>query len=243
MLAACPNLVQQQQLVAANLELLHSLSSSAQAVRRLVLSTPHVLTTPMHAWQEFLAAYGLQERQIWRMLASQPRLLLQGSIYGAGRAIMFLRQLGWSDVEVSTLVIQHPEHCRILLVSSSRRGGCCSWVWGEGSHREGSHAWNGLQLAPCQHMEGSAVSKEPTTLGVRMCVQHRPRCCCRPHVQLDVDSQLQPVLQHLMQEQGMSQHEAAAFLRSNPAVLHSADFQQQVQQRLRRQQMQLLALV
>ena len=62
-------------------------------------------------------------------------------------------------------------------------------------------------------------------------------------VQMDVDSQLQPVLQHLMQDQGMSQHEAAAFLRSYPAVLHSSDIRQQVQQQLRRQQIQLLALV
>jgi hypothetical protein len=118
-LAVCPNLTQQQQLVASNLNLLRSLNSDSAQVRRLVLSTPHVLTAPVQPWQEFLSAYGLQDSQIWRVLVNQPRLLLHGSIFCAGRAMMFLRQLGWSELEVLTMVIQHPEHSNILLVSDS----------------------------------------------------------------------------------------------------------------------------
>lgn len=119
-LAVCPALAEEQQLVTENLELLHRLAATAQQVRRLVLSTPQLLATPIQAWQDFLTAYGLESTQIWRLLVNQPRLLLQGSIVGAGRAIMFLKQLGWSDLEISTLVIQHPQHSTILLVSIGR---------------------------------------------------------------------------------------------------------------------------
>lgn len=118
MLAVCPRLADEPpQLVTENLELLHSFSVTAQQVRRLVLATPQLLATPLQAWQQFLTAYGLHSAQIWRLLVNQPALLLHGSIFGAGRAIMFLQQLGWSDVEVSTLVIQHTQHAAILLVS------------------------------------------------------------------------------------------------------------------------------
>jgi hypothetical protein len=118
-LAVCPALANEQQLVTENLELLHSLAATGQQVKRLVLSTPQLLATPIQAWKDFLAAYGLESSQIWRLLANQPQLLLQGSIFGAGRAIMFLRQLGWSDVEILALVVQHPLHSTVLLV---RRG-------------------------------------------------------------------------------------------------------------------------
>jgi hypothetical protein len=117
-LAVCPVLAWEQQLVSENLDILHSMAATAQQVRRLVLSTPQLLAAPIQAWQEFLAAYGLQSSQIWRLLVNQPKLLVHGSIFAAGRAIMFLQQLGWSEVEVSTLVIQHPQHSAILLVRS-----------------------------------------------------------------------------------------------------------------------------
>jgi hypothetical protein len=115
-LAVCPALANDQHLVTENLELLHALAGTGQQLRRLVLSTPQLLATPIQAWKDFLSAYGLESSQIWRLLANQPQLLLQGSICGAGRAIMFLRQLGWSDVEISALVITHPRHCSVLLV-------------------------------------------------------------------------------------------------------------------------------
>ena len=118
-LAVCPSLASEQELVTENLELLRSLPVTAQQVRRLVLSTPQLLATPLQAWQAFLSAYGLESWQIRRLLVNQPGLLLSGSIFGAGRAIIFLKQLGWSDLEVSTLVIQHPQHAAILLVSCS----------------------------------------------------------------------------------------------------------------------------
>lgn len=127
-LAVCPTLASEQQLVTENLALLHSLAATAQEVRRLVLATPQLLATPLQAWQQFLSAYGFEDAQIWRLLVSQPKLLLQGSIFGAGRAILFLRQLGWSDLEVSRLVIQHPQHASILLVSDAT------------SHNSSSHA-------------------------------------------------------------------------------------------------------
>jgi hypothetical protein len=60
---------------------------------------------------------------------------------------------------------------------------------------------------------------------------------------MDVDTQLQPVLHHLTQQEGMSQQAAAAFLRSNPTLMYSSDFHQQAQQLLRRQKLQQLALV
>lgn len=116
-LAVCPTLASEQQLVTENLALLHSLAATAQQVRRLVLATPQLLATPLQSWQQFLSAYGLEDAQIWRLLVSQPQLLLQGSIFGAGRAILFLKQLGWSDLEVSRLVIQHPQHASILLMN------------------------------------------------------------------------------------------------------------------------------
>jgi hypothetical protein len=60
---------------------------------------------------------------------------------------------------------------------------------------------------------------------------------------MDVEGQLQPVLQYLIHEQGMSQQEAATFLRSNPGVLHSSGFREQIQQQLRKQRMGQVALV
>lgn len=116
-LAVCPDLVREQQLVTDNLQVLAGLPATAQQVKRLVLSTPCLLAAPLQAWQEFLAGYGLQDSQIWQVLVSQPQLLLHGNIFGAGRASMFLKRLGWSDLEVSTLVIQHPQHAAILQVS------------------------------------------------------------------------------------------------------------------------------
>lgn len=115
-LAVCPSLACDQELLAENLNLLYSLPATSQQVRRLVLSTPQLLAAPLQAWSEFLAAYGLHNTQIWRLLVNQPKLLLHGSIFGAGRAIVFLTQLGWTELEVSTLVIQHPQHSAILLM-------------------------------------------------------------------------------------------------------------------------------
>lgn len=61
---------------------------------------------------------------------------------------------------------------------------------------------------------------------------------------MDAEQQLQPVLQYLMQDQAMSQDQAAAFLRSNPSVLHSSSsYQEQIQQQLRQQRVRQLALV
>lgn len=118
-LAVCPSLACEQELLTENLQLLHSLPATSQQVRRLVLSTPQLLVAPLQAWSEFLAAYGLHSTQIWRLPVNQTKLLLHGSIFGAGRAIMFLTQLGWTDLEVSTLVMQHPQHSAILLVSKT----------------------------------------------------------------------------------------------------------------------------
>lgn len=60
---------------------------------------------------------------------------------------------------------------------------------------------------------------------------------------MDVERQLQPVFQHLTQQQGMSAPAAAAFLRSAPAVLYRSDYQTQVQQLLRQQRLRQLAVV
>jgi len=141
-LAVCPSLACDQELLAENLNLLYSLPATSQQVRRLVLSTPQLLAAPLQAWSEFLAAYGLHNTQIWRLLVNQPKLLLHGSIFGAGRAIVFLTQLGWTELEVSTLVIQHPQHSAILLVSKTgatatpRLSVVVTWVvniWGAGA--------------------------------------------------------------------------------------------------------------
>lgn len=60
---------------------------------------------------------------------------------------------------------------------------------------------------------------------------------------MDVERQLQPVLHYLMQDQHMPQHEAAAFLRSNPGVLYSSGFRERIQQLLRQQRVHQLALI
>jgi hypothetical protein len=61
--------------------------------------------------------------------------------------------------------------------------------------------------------------------------------------QMDADKQLQPVLQCLLQQHSMTRPPAAAFLHSNPHVLYSSNYSVLIQQIIRHQKLQELALL
>eukprot|EP00775_Hariotina_reticulata_P011558 gene11558-11702_t len=110
----------------------------------------------------------LEGSQFWHLITTYPTLLLQGSVFRAGKAILFLKELGWTDLEIKSLVI--PYHAAIL--------------------------------------------------------------------QMDDEQQLQPVLQYMTQECGMSMPAVKDFLHQHPQVLYSQHYKQQIRQ-LRRRQLQL----
>lgn len=56
--------------------------------------------------------------------------------------------------------------------------------------------------------------------------------------QMDLEGQLQPVLQYLLSDLGMTQEAAAAFLKAHPAVLYNNDFQREARKLIRNQQLQ-----
>lgn len=66
---------------------------------------------------------------------------------------------------------------------------------------------------------------------------------CTVLSQMDADKQLQPVLQCLLQQHSMTRQQAAAFLHSNPHVLYSSNYTVVIQQLVRRQKLQQLALL
>jgi len=56
----------------------------------------------------------LEGSQFWHLITTYPTLLLQGSVFRAGKAILFLKELGWTDLEIKSLVF--PYHAAILQV-------------------------------------------------------------------------------------------------------------------------------
>lgn len=67
--------------------------------------------------------------------------------------------------------------------------------------------------------------------------------CVHTPLQMDYDLQLQPVLRFLVEEQGMTKQQAAAFLHNNPSVLYNPGFKAQVPQLLRQQQVLQMAVI
>eukprot|EP00877_Chromochloris_zofingiensis_P003916 jgi/Chrzof1/13525/Cz08g00300.t1 len=100
-----------QQVVDPNLALLRQLGTSDQ-VKHLVCSQPRLLGLPLRSWFEFFTQYGLNKRQIWKLMQGSPCLMLQGSVYQTGQAIAFLKSVGYSDLEINTIII--PSHPHIL---------------------------------------------------------------------------------------------------------------------------------
>lgn len=116
-LALCPSLVEfGREEVEPNLSLMASLAAPEE-VRSLVVRSPGLLAVPLGAWYDFFTALGLHSKQFWRLLRTSPSLLLHGSVYQAGRTILFLRDMGWSDLEINTIVIPH--HTAILQVRAA----------------------------------------------------------------------------------------------------------------------------
>eukprot|EP00879_Flechtneria_rotunda_P004528 GHRR01004783.1.p1 GENE.GHRR01004783.1~~GHRR01004783.1.p1 ORF type:complete len:226 (+),score=48.88 GHRR01004783.1:297-974(+) len=155
--------------VASNLSVLGSLAPAKQ-VRSLVLSNPQLLTLPLESWVDFFSHYGLSTSEFWRLLCSNPSVLLHGSVFSAGRAIMFLKTLGWTELEISTIMI--PFHAVIL--------------------------------------------------------------------QMDVEKQLLPVFNHLVQDKGLLPEAAQAYLHQHPQLLYTKNFKAVIQQQLRRERMKHL---
>eukprot|EP00878_Enallax_costatus_P009042 GHUV01009454.1.p1 GENE.GHUV01009454.1~~GHUV01009454.1.p1 ORF type:complete len:239 (+),score=63.69 GHUV01009454.1:162-878(+) len=100
------------QVVQENVHLLGNIAPSQEAVRRVVLSNPGLLAAPLGSWFDFFSEYGLEARQFWQLLCSHPNLMQQGSVFAAGSAILFLKAVGWSDLEITTIII--PFHAAVL---------------------------------------------------------------------------------------------------------------------------------
>lgn len=69
------------QVVEQNVHLLASVAPTQDAVRRIVISNPGLLAAPLRAWFDFFVEYGLEAKQLWRLLSSYPSLVLQGSVF------------------------------------------------------------------------------------------------------------------------------------------------------------------
>lgn len=112
MLALCPALSScGQEEVAPNISLLNAIAPPDQ-VRATVLRNPALLAVPLQAWHDFFAAIGLEDSQFWQLCCNSPGLLLHGSVWQTGNVLMFLQALGWSELELSTIIIPH--HAEIL---------------------------------------------------------------------------------------------------------------------------------
>jgi hypothetical protein len=83
-------------------------------VRSTVLRNPALLAVPLQAWHDFFAAIGLEDAQFWQLCCSNPGLLLHGSVWQTGNVLMFLQAMGWSELELTTIIIPH--HAEILQV-------------------------------------------------------------------------------------------------------------------------------
>lgn len=88
-------------------------------VRATVLRNPALLAVPLQAWHDFFAAIGLEDSQFWQLCCNSPGLLLRGSVWQTGNVLMFLQALGWSELELSTIIIPH--HAEILQVGRRRQ--------------------------------------------------------------------------------------------------------------------------
>jgi hypothetical protein len=93
-------------------------------VRSTVLRNPALLAVPLQAWHDFFAAIGLEDAQFWQLCCCNPGLLLHGSVWQTGNVLMFLQAMGWSELEITTIIIPH--HAEVLQV---RIAGCSSGVF------------------------------------------------------------------------------------------------------------------
>jgi hypothetical protein len=105
------SLTEVKSIVDPNMALLRDLAPSEQ-ITKLVCTKPKLLAMPLSSWYQFLSTYGLSDNQVWDVLSNSTSVMLQGSIYQAGKAIMFLKSLGWSDLEINVVII--PGHAHIL---------------------------------------------------------------------------------------------------------------------------------
>jgi hypothetical protein len=99
-----------QLIIDPNLSLLKGLAPTDQTLTKLVCNKPRLLAVPLSSWYTFLSSYGLSDNQVWDLLDNQPGVMLQGSIYAAGKAIMFLKSLGWSDLEINLVIVPSYPH-------------------------------------------------------------------------------------------------------------------------------------
>jgi hypothetical protein len=83
------------------------------------LRNPVLLAVPLQAWYDFFAAIGLDDAQFWQLCCNSPGLLLHGSVWQTGNVLMFLQAMGWSELELTTIIIPH--HAEILQVRKCRQ--------------------------------------------------------------------------------------------------------------------------
>uniref|UniRef100_A0A7S0RGQ5 Uncharacterized protein n=1 Tax=Chlamydomonas leiostraca TaxID=1034604 RepID=A0A7S0RGQ5_9CHLO len=90
---------------ASNRVLLAHVASSQQKADNLLKYHPELEDIDLESWLSFLNAYGIQKHLFVKMLSTNPDLFVRGSLFNAGRAMMFLQSLGLSARDISAHVI------------------------------------------------------------------------------------------------------------------------------------------
>ncbi len=71
---------------------------------------PTLLGSGLILWRDFFASYGLSTEQMRELLLESPEVLAQSSLYDAGRAILLLREFGFSNQEIVNEFIKPVPH-------------------------------------------------------------------------------------------------------------------------------------
>jgi hypothetical protein len=95
-----------QHTVRPNLRRLRSLMWEPGRVAELVQERPLLLAQPLERWLPFLAAYGLGDEALARLLREEPELF-GCCIYEAGRAILLFKQHGYSDAAIQQRILRY----------------------------------------------------------------------------------------------------------------------------------------
>ncbi|GBF88961.1 hypothetical protein Rsub_01460 [Raphidocelis subcapitata] len=83
--------------------------ADAAALARLA---PRALAVDVPAWLEFLRPWAPDGGELWKLLRYHHEALAATSVFTAGRAILFLKSLGWTDADVARRLL--PCHCALL---------------------------------------------------------------------------------------------------------------------------------
>ncbi|EFJ48066.1 hypothetical protein VOLCADRAFT_91260 [Volvox carteri f. nagariensis] len=94
-------------------------AGGAERVRRALLANPSLLSADLERWHSFfVAGFGLPPDGFAKLLTDCPSLLTEGDVFTAGSCMLFFKNMGWRNQDITQRIIGY--YPQLLLLDRRR---------------------------------------------------------------------------------------------------------------------------